>query len=170
MKVKLAGRKLHIDAPREMVFQMMSAIGKGSLPGSQGESSRVLSRDGDTLTAEFLTPSGKRIYRTVEDVRLYPPPSRITFRHLEGPLAFSEEEFLLAERGVGTELRYEGKIECRVGWMPGIGWLIATLYVRPKYNSVIRLHMDALKQAAEARAARSHVFRRTGGPTRTFEG
>ena len=74
MKVKLAGRKLHIDAPREMVFQMMSAIGKGSLPGSQGESSRVLSRDGDTLTAEFLTPSGKRIYRTVEDVRLYPPP------------------------------------------------------------------------------------------------
>ena len=54
--------------------------------------------------------------------------------------------------------------------MPGIGWLIATLYVRRKYNSVIRLHMDALKQAAEARAARSHVFRRTGGPTRTSEG
>ena len=158
MKVKLAEPTAHFKAPRPLVFQMLSAIGKGTLPGAQGESSKVLERDGDTIIAEFMTPSGKRTYRTVEEVQLY-PPERITFRHLEGPLVFSEEEFNLTEQDAGTELRYKGKMECRVPWMPGIGWLIAMLYVRPKYNKVIREHMKDLKVAAEARAARSHLFR-----------
>ena len=71
-----------------MVFQMLSAIGKGSIPGAQGESSRVLARDGDTIIAEFHTASGSRTYRTVEEVKLY-PSERMTFRHLEGPLTFA---------------------------------------------------------------------------------
>jgi hypothetical protein len=41
-----------------------------------------------------------------------------------------------------------------------MGWLAALLYVRPKYNAVIRAHMKRLKDGAEARAVRSHVFRR----------
>ena len=161
MNVKLATQKVYIDAPRDMVFQMLSAIGKGSLPGAEGESSRVLERDGNTLIAEFFTRSGKRTYRTVEEVQLH-PPERITFTHLEGPLVFSDEEFNLVALETGTELRYRGKIECRLALLPGIGWLTAWLYVRPKYNSVIKSHMHHLKAAAEARAARSHVYRRAG--------
>ena len=159
MKVKLADRKVTIDAPRELVFQMLSAIGKGRLPGAEGESSRVLERDGNTIIAEFMTPSGKSIYRTVERVQLY-PPERITFCHLEGPLTYSDEAFDLIEQDGGTELRYCGEIECRVPFLPGMGWLTALTYVRHKYNSVIRNHMDSIKMAAEARAARSHVFKR----------
>ena len=158
MKVRLADRRVLINAPREMVFQMLSAFGNGSLPGPQGESSRVLQQEGNTIIAEFLTPSGKRTYRTVEEVHLY-PLERITFRHLEGPLAFAEEEFNLVERDLGTELQYRGEIGCRVPWLAGVGWLIATVYVRPKYDAVIRNHMEKLKAAAEARASRSHVFR-----------
>ena len=45
-------------------------------------------------------------------------------------------------------------------WLPGIGWFIARYYVRPNYDRVIRHHMERLKIAAQARAARSHVFRR----------
>ena len=161
MKVKLAAQKVAIDAPRELVFQMLSSIGKGSLPGAQGESSKVLERDGDTIVAEFYTPSGNRIYRTVERVRLY-PPERITFAHLEGPLTFSEEEFNLVKQDEGTELQYNGEIGYKIRGLPGVGWLIALLYVKPKYDTVIRKHMRALKSAAEARAARSHVFRRAG--------
>ena len=160
MKVKHADRTSYIRAPREMVFQMLNAIGKGSLPGADGESSRILERRGDTMIAEFLTPSGGRTYRTVEEVRLY-PPERITFRHLEGPLALAEEEFVLAEANDGTELRYAGEIEYKVHWLPGVGWLIAMFYVRGKYDAVIRNHMEKLRNAAEARAARSHVFRRS---------
>ena len=159
MKVKLAEQKVRIDAPREMVFQMLSAIGKGSLPGAEGESSKVVERNGDNIVAEFVSVSGKRTYRTLEKVVLY-PPNRITYSHLQGPLTSSDEEFLLEDVEDGTELSYQGEIECKLRWMPGMGWLAALLYARPKYNEVIRAHMKRLKTGAEARAARSHVFRR----------
>ena len=163
MKVKLTDLKVPIKAPRELVFQMLSAIGKGTLPGAQGESSRVLRRDGDTIIAEFLTRSGRRVYRTVEEVKLY-PPERMTFRHLDGPLHFAEEEFRLAEVDERTELGYWGEIEYRVPLLPGLGWLIGRFYIKAKYDALIRAHTKNLKAAAEARAARSHVFRRPPSP------
>lgn len=159
MKVKLADRSLSMKAPRQMVFQMLGAIGGGSLFGTQGDSSRVLERHGDTIIAEFLTTSGKRIYRTLEEVQLH-PLERLTFRHLEGPLDFAEEEFSLDEQDKGTVVRYTGRIEYKVSWLPGPGWLIAMLYIRPKYNGIVRSHLEKLKTTAEARAARSHVFGR----------
>ena len=159
MKVPLANMKVLIEAPRELVFQMLSAIGKGQLPGGGGESSRVLERDGNVLSAEFNSRSGNRMYRTLERVELY-PPERITFSHLEGPLTYSEEEFILEEQKNGTKLQYGGEIECKLRFLPVLGWLAALFYVRPKYNALIRNHMEHLKTAAEARAARSHVFRK----------
>ena len=143
MKVQLAKQKVRIAAPRELVFQMLSAIGKGNLPGAEGESSSVVERDGDNIVAEFVTVSGKRTYRTLENVVLY-PPERITYSHLQGPLTSSDEEFLLQEVEGGTELSYHGEIECKLRWMPGMGWLAALLYARPKYNTVIRAHMKRL--------------------------
>ena len=162
MKVKLAEQRLQIGASRPMVYEIMSAIGRGVLPGAGGERSRVVSSEGDTIIAEFFTRSGRRTYRTLERVSLY-PPRRITFRHLEGPIPFSEEEFLLSELEGGTELGYRGEIEYRVPWLPGVGWAIARYYVKPKYDSVIQRHMTAVKEGAEARAARSHVYPRTDG-------
>ena len=159
MKVKLADRRVSIKAPRQMVFQMLSAISSGSLFGAQGDSSRVLERHDDTIIAEFFTSSGRRVYRTVEEVRLY-PPEQVTFRHLEGPLDFAEEEFSLDEQDRGTVVRYTGRIEYKVRWLPWTGWLIAMLYIRPKYDRIISSHLEKLKTAAEARAARSHVFGR----------
>ena len=162
MKVALATQKLIIDAPLELVFQMMSAIGSGRLPGSN-ERSNVLQREGNTLIAEFFTPSGNKTYRTVEEVRLF-PPHRITYRHLEGPITYSEEEFLLAEVAGGTQVTYTGVIEHRVPFLPGLGWLASLLYIKPKYDTIIRDHMALIKQGAGARAARSHVFRRSHPP------
>ena len=163
MKIKLQDRESHMAAPRELVFQMLSAIGKGNLPGATGESSRVIEREGDTIIAEFITPSGRRSYRTVEEVVLY-PPERITYRHLDGPLPYAEEEFALEEQDDATVLRYSGEFEYRVIMLPGMGWLIGRLYIKSKYDAVIRDHMESLKSAAEARAARSHVFRRATSP------
>ena len=163
MRVNLGARVSPVSAPRALVFQMLSATGKGSLSGATGESSRVLERIGVSIIAEFLTKSDTRTYRTAEEVRLY-PSERITFRHLEGPLVYSEKEFSLFDRGSRTELRYKGEMECRVRLMPVIGWLIAMVCVRPEYKIVIRKHMHRLKAAAEARAARSHVFHHASVP------
>ena len=101
MKVKLKDRTLNINASREMVFQMLTAFGKGAVGKSDrqdanSESSRILERQGDVITAEFRTRSGRRVYRTVEEVRL-DPPRRVGFRHLDGPLSSAEEEFMLSE-------------------------------------------------------------------------
>ena len=159
MQDRLPGGQRRSDCPRPMIFRRLGAFGRGHLPGDEGESAKVLERDGDRLTVEFFTMDGKRRYRTVEEVMLF-PPERITFRHLEGPLHHSSEEFLLEEVAGGTRLSYRGDIQCRMAWMPDMGWLVARFYVKPKYDRVIRQHMERLKIAAQARAARSHVFRR----------
>ena len=49
---------------------------------------------------EFRSRDGRKMYRTLEEVMLY-PDERITFRHLEGPLNHSEEEFVFAQVGSG---------------------------------------------------------------------
>lgn len=52
----------------------------------------------------------------------------------------------------GTRLTYKGQIECRMPFLPGIGWLMAFMYVRPKYESVVKRHVGLLKDAAESQA------------------
>lgn len=156
MAVRLREQAVFINAPRELVFQVLSAMGRGRLPGSGDEGARVLERRAEGhLVVEFRTRAGRKLWRTVEEVRLF-PPERVTFRHLEGPLDHSAEEFILEAQEEGTLLRYRGEFEYR---LPVLGPLLSYLYIRPRYNAVIREHMERIKEAAEARAARSHVFR-----------
>ena len=164
MPYQLQDHNVLIEAPRELVFQMLSAMGNGSIKGSEGEGARVIERKAvDHLIVEFRTRAGGRMWRTVEEVRLY-PPTRLTFHHLEGPLDHPEESFDLKEKGGATELRYRGEFDYRLRLL---GWLIARFYIRPRYDQAIKDHLQHLKEAAEARAARSHVFKSksSGGPT-----
>lgn len=157
MAVKLREQHVFINASRELVFQLLSAMGRGQIPGSGDEGARVLERRGEGyLVVEFHTRAGGKLWRTVEEVRL-DPPDRMTFHHLEGPLDYSAEAFELEAQGEGTLLRYSGEFEYR---LPVLGPLVRHLYIRPRYNALIREHMERIRQAAEARAARSHVFRR----------
>ncbi len=148
---------VHIMADRRLVFQMLSAIGQGQMPGSEG-SSKVLEREGDRIVAEFHTPvksvTGTKVYRTVEEVYLY-PEERITFRGLEGPMALMEEEFLLEEDQGCTDLHYSGTFAMGY-WI--FGWLVARFYVKRMLQRVVREHMLEIKGASEARASRSKVF------------
>ena len=78
------------------------------------------------------------------------PEARITFSHLKGPLHHASEDFRLEEVPEGTRITYRGEIECRMPFLPVVGWLVALLYVRPKYERVVKRHMGLLKEAAEA--------------------
>ena len=157
MSVKLQKQRLLIQAPRELVFQIISAIGKGKLPGSQGEMTRVLHQEGNTIIAQFTTRVGRRMITTVEQVKLY-PPERITFEHLHlsGPLDSAWEEVVLRETPSGTELEYTGEFQYL---FPLLGWFISHLYIKPRYNTAVREHLNQVKVAAEAQARRSHIFR-----------
>ncbi len=155
MEVKLKQQKLFIKAPRELVFQVLAAVGKGKLPGAAGESVRVLHQEEDTIIAQFTTRAGRRIVNTVEEVKLY-PPERVTFRHLAGPLDCAWEEMVLKEKDDGTELVYWGEFAYQFTFL---GWLISRLYIRPLHNRAVREHLRRIKVAAEQRAQRSHIFR-----------
>ena len=154
----LKPQSVTIDAPRELVFQMLTAFRRGRVVGDNTESTRLISEDGDTKIVEFNTKAGPFIYKTVEEVTLSKPDS-IAFRHLEGPLDFSEEQFTLEETSDGsTLLTHTGSFV----WsrFPFFGWFGGVIYTRPMFHRVIRKHFAAIKTASEARAARSHVFRR----------
>lgn len=156
--IRLRPQTIRIDAPRELVFQMMSNFGRGRLPGDNSEASRVVCREGNRIVAEFRTRAGLFTYTTLEEVRLH-PPERIEFRHMEGPLAYAVEEFAfraVAERR--TDLTHSGEF----AWsgFPFFGWLGGLIYTRPVFERAIAAHMDQVKSAAEARAARSRVFPR----------
>lgn len=149
MKVRLAEQTTTINAPRSQVFRMFSSFGENPRTGESGEQATVMERHDNRLVVAFISRQGRKLYRTLEEVHLY-PDERITFRHLNGPLHYAREEFRLAEIAGGTQITYQGEIECRMPLLPGIGWLTALLYVRPKYGSVVKRHMGRLKETAEA--------------------
>ena len=159
-KVILKPQSIEIDAPRELVFQLLTAFRRGRVSGDNTESTKLISEEGDTKIVEFTTRAGWFTYRTLEEVTLF-EPHKIAFKHLEGPLHFSEETFTLDETSDGgTILIHSGSfIWSRV---PLFGWFGGVIYTRPMYHRVIRKHLAVVKQASEARAARSHVFRRQG--------
>ena len=156
--IQLKSHRVDIEAPMAMVYQKMSSFGKGRLQGDNNESSRVVSRDGDTLVAEFKTKAGPFSYTTVEEITLE-KDRRITFKHLKGPLAYAWEEFVFSEAENGdTELVHNGEFIWKR--IPLLGRLAGRFYTRPVFEKTIVKHMEQIKVGCEARAARSHVFRR----------
>ena len=147
-----------IDAPRELIFQMLTAFRRGRIQGDDLESSKLVSEDGDAKIVEFREKVGPFSYTMLEEVTLY-PPQRVAFKGLKGPLHFSEEEFTLDEIADGrTIMTHNGTFILNT--RPIFGWLGGVTYVRPMFHSAIRKRLALIKEAAEARAARSRVFKR----------
>ena len=106
---------------------------------------------------EFTTDAIYRTYVTLEEVNLF-RPERITFRHLDGPLESCDEVFTFEELEDGRTLwRHTGSF--RLGW-PVVGDVIGRNVTKRWFERVMRKHMREMKEAIEARAARSHVFKR----------
>ncbi|MDA0263762.1 MAG: SRPBCC family protein [Chloroflexi bacterium] len=153
MKVGLRRQAVHVDAPRPAVFELISSFGgvDDADSAGDGEGKKLLERDGNRLLMEFRSRDGRKVYRTVEEVMLY-PDERITFRHLEGPLYHSQERFEFAEVDSGTAVTHDGQIECRMHRLPGIGWAVARFYVKRRYERLVLRHLNDLKARAEGAA------------------
>ena len=155
--IRLKSHRVLIRPPREMVYQKMTSFGRGRLQGEANESSRVVSREGEGMIVEFTTRAGPFTYTTLERVTL-DPPHRISFEHLKGPLHYAREEFILNDVDGDTELVHSGEFVWRR--LPLVGWLGGILYTRPTFERTLRKHMEQIRVTCDARAARSHVFRR----------
>ena len=149
------GRSIHplgpitigIDAPREIVFEILAAPYVGR---ARAEGIDVLAGDGRLAVAAHHTKVHFYTARTVEVIELE-EPTRIGFRHLTGPVPHAVEEFLLTEKDGRTELHYTGEIGIDffvLGRIAGRRW------VRPQWERTVRAHLEDVKERAEQRSAR----------------
>ncbi|MGH2955974.1 MAG: SRPBCC family protein [Solirubrobacterales bacterium] len=150
------GRSLHelgpitlqIAAPRDLVFEMISAPYLGRAP--EGAEIDVIARDRSLVVAAHLTKVHFYEARTVEAVQ-FEPPARVVFKHLTGPVPHAVEEFVLEENGEGTRLRYGGEVGIDFFLL---GRLAGRYWVRRQWEGAVREHLEDLRRRAEDGAQR----------------
>ncbi len=138
---------VRIDAPREIVFDVIAGPYLGRTPRALQGKLKVLERRGRTVIAEHYTRTGRIVAVTVESVRFY-RPQRVELRLLRGPVPHAFEAFDLGEVGAGTVLDYKGELATSL-WAVGRWWGRA---VGDRWEAAVRDSLGAIKSEAERRA------------------
>ena len=98
-----------IAAPRETVFDVVSAPYLGRTPRALEAKLEVLERGQDLVLAAHHTQTYGLTATTVETVR-FERPERVHFRLVRGPVPHVVEQFVLHETEAGRELEYRGEL------------------------------------------------------------
>jgi hypothetical protein len=138
-----------IEAPPDVVFDVISAPYLERTPHALERKLRVVERGQDLVLAEHFTPVGPLIVKTLETVR-FERPHRVSFRLVRGPVPHVVEQFLLRRVPAGTELEYSGELGTDL-WALGRWW---GRRVASRWEAAVRESLDAVKAEAERRAAR----------------
>ena len=153
---------IRIDAPRELVFEVLEAPYKGRAPS--GFEIEILAPGDPLVVAAHHTRVHFYTARTVEAVE-FEPPARVGFRHLTGPVPHAIEQFTLEDSEGATELKYDGEVGIDFF---ALGRLAARHWVRPQWERTVREHLEEVKDRAEQRAAARRS--RVSGDRRDGEG
>jgi hypothetical protein len=140
----------HIEAPRDLVFEVIASPYLGTPPPSVAEKIRVLERSEQMVLAAHRTPIRPGLEAvTVETVR-FERPATIHFRLVRGPVPHVTERFELAEDASGTLFHYEGELGADL-WALGRWWgdLVAG-----RWDEAVRRSVGEITRIAETRAAR----------------
>jgi len=141
-----------IAAPREIVFEVISAPYLRRTPRALESKLRVLERGENLVLAEHFTRVGPVVTTTLETVR-FEPPERVHFRLVRGPVPYVLEQFHLRDDGEATALEYSGELGTDF-------WGIGRLYgeaVAHRWEAAVRGSLAAVKAEAERRAdSKSH--------------
>ncbi|MGH3366007.1 MAG: SRPBCC family protein [Nocardioidaceae bacterium] len=141
---------MDIAAPREVVFEVLSAPYAERAPRALREKVQILERGHDLLLAEHFTPiTGGLTATTVETVR-FSRPERIDFRLVRGPVPHVVETIGLAETEAGTRMSYVGELGTDL-W--GLGQRWGDIVAR-RWNHAVARSFDTVKLEAERRASR----------------
>jgi hypothetical protein len=140
---------VRIDAPREVVFDVIAAPYLGRTPRALRGKLAVVERGEDMVLAAHFTDVGSLVATTLETVR-FQRPSRIDFRLVRGPVPHVVESFVLSDAGSGTSLLYEGELGTDL-WALGRWW---GGRVAPRWEEAVRSSLAAVKAEAERQAAR----------------
>jgi hypothetical protein len=147
--------EIRVDAPRDLVFELIREPYLGRTPRHSGI--EVWARGPDIAVAVHHTAVHFYEARTVEVVQ-FEAPSRVDFRHLTGPVPHAIEAFTLEEVDGGTALRYDGEVGIDFFVL---GRLAGRYWVRPQWESVVRGHLEDVRNRAEQRAKLEAEHRRS---------
>lgn len=139
---------IEVNAPREQVFDVISAPYDVRAPRAMRAKVAVLERGTDMVLAAHFTPiRGKLQATTVETVR-FTRPDRVDFRLVRGPVPHVVETFRLSEKGTTTLLTYDGELGTDL-WGIGRWWGDV---VAVKWEAVVEESFAAVKAEAERRS------------------
>ena len=143
----LGPRIVEIDAPREVVFDVIASPYAERSSKAMQAKVRVLERASDMVLAAHYTPvRGRLTATTVETVR-FARPERVDFRLVRGPVPHVSESFVLQAVGDGTRLTYTGQFGTDL-WAVGQRW---GGVVTAKWEQAVAESMAAVKVEAERR-------------------
>lgn len=149
--VDLRPLAVEIAAPRELVFEMASAV-DAKLPNGPSHEATLVERSGDVMIVSYRLMGRRGPVELLERVTLT-RPQRIDYERLSGPLDHVSERLTFEDHGkMLTIVRYSGQVGRR---LPLLGPLIVRMLAVPAYERFMRQSLRSLKEAAEARAPRS---------------
>jgi hypothetical protein len=150
-RVRLLGPRVwEIEAPRDVVFDVISAPYLRRSGRALEGKLRVLEWSESMVLAEHFTPVGPVVTTTVETVS-FEPPERVGFRLVRGPVPHVVESFELREAGGRTELEYAGELGTDL-------WALGRLWgevVARRWEAAVEDSLAAVKSEAERRARRA---------------
>lgn len=138
-----------IGAPRETVFDVISAPYLGRTPRAMGAEIEVLERGSDMVLAAHRTAVGRGLVATTVETVRFERPARVSFRLLRGPVPHVVESFSLIDVAGSTRLDYEGELGTDLGVL-GAWWgrLVAAKWVTTVDASLARIAVEAERRAA----------------------
>ena len=143
--------RLRIAAPREVVFDVISAPYLKRTPRAMGKKLDVLERGSDMVLAAHFTPAGAGLTATTVETVRFERPERISFRLVRGPVPHVLETFELKEAGEGTQFEYSGELGTDLWWLGRLwGRVVAGSWVRTVEES-----LSGIREEAERRARHS---------------
>ena len=138
-----------IDAPQEVVFDLIAGPYLGKTPRALADKLEVWERGSDMVLAAHFTQVKCGITTTLETVR-FQRPERIDFRLVRGPVPHLAESFMLSEGERGTELRWQGELGTDL-WAIGDWW---GKRVAHAWTRAVAVSLQTLAAEAERRALR----------------
>lgn len=137
-----------MKAPREIVFDVISAPYLGRTPRATAAKLDVLERGSDmVLAAHYTRVAGPLVTTTVETVR-FSEPERVDFFLVRGPVPRVQETFMLHPTGTGTRLDYEGQLSADL-WALGRWW---GEKVAAKWETTVADSLASIRDESERRA------------------
>lgn len=143
--------RVHVAAPRETLFDVVSAPYLGRTTRAMHAKLEVLERGADMVLAAHFTTTPWIKTTTIETVR-FERPERVTFRLVRGPVPYVTETFDLRPTADGTELEYRGELGTDL-WRLGAWWgdLVAETWERTVEQSLNEIRTEAERRARHDR-------------------